>query len=112
MIDDIRQQFAELLTGLSGADLSDVESLTARESEILLALGAGTSVKEIAARLNVSPSTVQTYRDRIKTKLQLRSAMHLNRVSVLYWLKVSVLNQEQSPSNTVQPATTIPRLAD
>ena len=45
--------------------------LSDREYEVLIALGHGDQVKDIAKRLNVSPSTVSTYRLRILTKLGL-----------------------------------------
>lgn len=40
-------------------------------------LGRGRSTREIAQSLNLGESTVETYRARIKDKLQLRSAAEL-----------------------------------
>lgn len=45
------------------------DDLSPREREILQFVTAGQSSKEIAERLSLSPSTVDTYRSRIMTKL-------------------------------------------
>ncbi len=56
--------------------------LSAREMEVLLALGLGLSNKEIAARLGVVASSVGTYRARIMEKLSLRTTADLQRYVV------------------------------
>jgi DNA-binding NarL/FixJ family response regulator len=61
---------AELAARRSGRARRD---LSAREREILVLLGAGKSLKEIGARLTLSPKTVSTYRSRILTKLALKT---------------------------------------
>lgn len=53
--------------------------LSAREREILMLLGSGKSLKEIGARLSLSPKTVSTYRSRILTKLALKTNADLVR---------------------------------
>jgi len=53
--------------------------LSAREREILMLLGSGKSLKEIGARLALSPKTVSTYRSRILTKLALKTNADLVR---------------------------------
>jgi len=53
--------------------------LSAREREILMLLGSGKSLKEIGARLTLSPKTVSTYRSRILTKLALKTNADLVR---------------------------------
>jgi two-component system invasion response regulator UvrY len=53
--------------------------LSAREREILMLLGTGKSLKEIGARLTLSPKTVSTYRSRILTKLALKTNADLVR---------------------------------
>lgn len=50
------------------ADKSPHERLTDREYEILLKIGGGLSVKDIAEQLSLSPKTVSTYRARIIEK--------------------------------------------
>ncbi|MDB5960378.1 MAG: uncharacterized protein JWP59_1672 [Massilia sp.] len=49
------------------------QSLTARESEILRLIGAGLQVKQVAGALDISVSSVNTYRNRIFRKMGLNS---------------------------------------
>ena len=51
--------------------------LSAREYQILLALGAGTQIKDIARDVFLSPSTVSTYKRRVMQKLGLKNNAHL-----------------------------------
>lgn len=57
-------------------------SLSERERQVLQFLGQGLTVKEIGARLEVSPKTVSTYRLRLLEKLQLRTTADLIRYAV------------------------------
>jgi DNA-binding NarL/FixJ family response regulator len=59
------------------SNLAGVETLADRELEVFQMLGRGKSTKDIATALNLGDSTVETYRARIKDKLQLRSAAEL-----------------------------------
>ena len=54
-----------------------VTGLADRELEVFQLLGKGRSTREIAQSLNLGESTVETYRARIKEKLQLRSSADL-----------------------------------
>jgi DNA-binding NarL/FixJ family response regulator len=67
---------AELAARRNGRARRD---LSTREREILMLLGAGKSLKEIGARLTLSPKTVSTYRSRILTKLALKTNADLVR---------------------------------
>ena len=67
---------AELAARRNGRARRD---LSAREREILVLLGGGKSLKEIGARLALSPKTVSTYRSRILTKLALKTNADLVR---------------------------------
>lgn len=67
---------AELAARRNGRARRD---LSAREREILMLLGTGKSLKEIGARLALSPKTVSTYRSRILTKLALKTNADLVR---------------------------------
>jgi DNA-binding NarL/FixJ family response regulator len=56
-----------------------LERLTDRELEVFESIGRGMSTAAIAARLNLSIKTIETYRSNIKTKLDLRDAADLIR---------------------------------
>jgi DNA-binding NarL/FixJ family response regulator len=45
-------------------------------------IGRGYKPRDIAKELNLSPKTIETYRDHIKKKLNLGSASELARVAV------------------------------
>jgi DNA-binding NarL/FixJ family response regulator len=51
--------------------------LTDREMEVFQLIGAGKSTRQIAATLHIDVSTVETYRARIKEKLNLESGLEL-----------------------------------
>jgi len=65
------------LHGTSAVRGSDMESLTDRELEVFEQIGAGHTTRDIAAKLNLSISTVETHRAHIKSKLGLKNAMEL-----------------------------------
>lgn len=54
-----------------------VESLSDREFEVFRWIGHGLTTREIADRLNLSVKTVETYRQRIRQKLDLRNGAEL-----------------------------------
>lgn len=60
-----------------GGDRSPVESLSDRELEAFELMGRGRTTEEIAAAMRVSPKTVETYRARIKEKLNLANLVEL-----------------------------------
>ena len=66
--------------GTEGA--GGLESLTPRERQVLRLLAMGVSTREAAARLTISPKTVETHRVRIYTKLGCKSAVELTRIAV------------------------------
>lgn len=76
-----RQMTARLLERMThrraGSDITGMETLADRELEVFQMLGRGKSTREIAQTLSLGESTVETYRARIKEKLQLRSAAEL-----------------------------------
>jgi DNA-binding NarL/FixJ family response regulator len=61
---------------------SSVEKLTDREFEVFQLIGQGLGTKELAARLHVSPKTVEVHRANIKVKLQLKTMAELIRYAV------------------------------
>jgi len=58
-------------------EIAALDTLADRELEVFQLLGCGKSTREIADALNLGESTVETYRARIKDKLNLRSAAEL-----------------------------------
>jgi DNA-binding NarL/FixJ family response regulator len=65
---------AKFARGQPSAAASPVEALSDRELEVFRQLGQGKGVREIAELLGVSVATVNTFRNRIKEKLQLKSS--------------------------------------
>lgn len=61
----------------SQTKLFGLETLADRELEVFQWVGRGKNSREIASLLGLGESTVETYRSRIKEKLQLRSAAEL-----------------------------------
>jgi len=61
---------------------SPADCLTDREMQVFKMIGRGFSSREIAERLFVSIKTIGTYRERIKTKLNLKHANELVRCAV------------------------------
>ena len=62
--------------------ISPIERLTDRELEVFELLGRGFSVQEMADQMKISPKTVETYRDRIRRKLDMDNARLLARYAV------------------------------
>jgi DNA-binding NarL/FixJ family response regulator len=58
-------------------DRSPVQALADRELEAFLLIGQGLKTAEIAERMHVSVKTVETYRDRIRQKLDLSDGVKL-----------------------------------
>jgi DNA-binding NarL/FixJ family response regulator len=58
---------------------SPIESLSDRELEVFELIGHGQTVREIARKLELSPKTVETYRENIKVKLDIDNATELVR---------------------------------
>jgi DNA-binding NarL/FixJ family response regulator len=59
--------------------LSDpLQSLSNREMEVFAMIGQGLTTQQIASELQVSPKTIETHRERIKQKLDLKNSTQLN----------------------------------
>lgn len=85
---------ARLFYGGDEPEASSIAKLTDRELAVFRMLGEGRSSREIAAALNVGFKTVQTYRERIKVKLNLTTARELMRRAVLH-VEESIRSREQ-----------------
>jgi DNA-binding NarL/FixJ family response regulator len=72
----------EYLHSLPGNDSTAFTILTQREREVLQLLAEGKSTKQIAATLNVSVKTVETHRQQIMDKLQIRSVAELTKYAI------------------------------
>ncbi|MGB1109755.1 MAG: response regulator [Gammaproteobacteria bacterium] len=64
------------------APASAVDKLTRREREVLALIATGMNGTEIAAEMNISPKTVDSYRERICTKLEVRGVANLTRIAI------------------------------
>jgi len=69
----------QLKTGNSDKPLS---KLTDRETEVLAYLAQGYSVKQCAAALNISPSTVDNHKQRMMKKLNVHKTVELTRLAI------------------------------
>ena len=70
--DQMAQQTLEGIRQNRGGGHDPVADLSDRELQVLTLIGRGLGTAAIAARLHVSPKTIETYRSHIKTKLHLR----------------------------------------
>jgi DNA-binding NarL/FixJ family response regulator len=72
-----------LLKSLSAAEVESisrlVDRLTDRELEVLDLIGHGHTAREIADKLQVGVATIDTYRVKLKEKMNLRNATQLHR---------------------------------
>ncbi|QDV61895.1 MULTISPECIES: response regulator transcription factor [Crateriforma] len=66
---------------------SPVENLSDRELETFRLIGQGLTTKDIAKTMNLSPKTVETYRARIKEKVDLRDMASLTREATQWVLE-------------------------
>ncbi|MCC7410054.1 MAG: response regulator [Gammaproteobacteria bacterium] len=64
------------------ATLALVDTLTAREREVLVLLAQGCTNKAVARALAISPRTAETHRARIMVKLKARSLSQLVRIAL------------------------------
>jgi len=65
-----------------GISESPVEKLSDRELEVFQLFGSGMSTKEIADKIHVSPKTVQSYRVRIKEKMNIEKTSELLKYAI------------------------------
>ncbi len=62
-----------------GVNRLPIDTLADRELEVFRLIGQGVKTAEIASRLHLSVKTIETYRDRIRTKLDLSDGAALAR---------------------------------
>jgi DNA-binding NarL/FixJ family response regulator len=61
---------------------SPIERLTDREIQVFELIGQGLTIRQIARRLNLSPKTVETHREHLKEKLDLKNSNELTKHAV------------------------------
>jgi len=66
---------------------SPIEYLSDRELQVFELIGQGLTVRQIATRLELSPKTVETHREHIKDKLELKNTTELTRHAVQWVLE-------------------------
>ncbi|MHC4111704.1 MAG: response regulator transcription factor [Planctomycetota bacterium] len=71
------QMVDKLVGGKPEESTSPIDRLTDRELEVFSLLGQGNGTREISERLHLSVKTIETYRSRIKEKLNLGSGSEL-----------------------------------
>ena len=77
-----------MLTGKNTHTMSPLEILSDRELEVFELTGHGLTTRDIAERLHLSVKTVESYRARIKNKLDLQNATELMQHAV-QWVESS-----------------------
>jgi DNA-binding NarL/FixJ family response regulator len=80
--DHMMERILEKKYGGISADASPIEALSDRELEVFRMIGEGTSTSLIAKQLHRSVKTIETYRARIKVKLNLKNNMELIRLAM------------------------------
>ncbi|OHD63963.1 MAG: hypothetical protein A2176_15190 [Spirochaetes bacterium RBG_13_51_14] len=73
---------SRFVNGASAPLESPVNKLTDRELEVFRLIGKGIGTKEISQMLNLSVNTINTYRDRIKTKLNIKTYLELHQFAI------------------------------
>jgi len=63
---------------------AESELLSDRELEVFTLIGQGRTTHEIAAELSLAVSTIETYRERLKSKLKLASGSELTKHAILW----------------------------
>jgi len=88
------ERLLQRTVGVGGQEVAraPVEALTDRELEVFRLIGQGVKTAEIAERLHLSVKTIETYRDRIRQKLDLSDGAKLAHCAAQW-----VLENEQTP---------------
>ncbi len=75
------------VAGLARPGMSPIESLSDRELEVLTLIGQGITTGAIAKKLFLSVHTIDTYREKLKIKLNLANGAELNRYAAQWVLE-------------------------
>lgn len=87
--DAMAEKLLHRAVGEGGASVgrSPIDTLSDRELEVFRLIGQGLKTQDIATQMHLSVKTVETYRDRIRTKLNLCTGLELNRYALLWILE-------------------------
>jgi DNA-binding NarL/FixJ family response regulator len=78
----VASRLSAAVRGEHDAQPSGLDQLTGREREVLLGVARGRTNKEIAAALGISHRTVETHRESLMRKLQIRTVAELTRFAL------------------------------
>ena len=70
----------------STTNMDPISQLTPREREVFQLLGAGFSTKQIAHQLHLNAHTIETYRERIRTRIRAQDGNELAYRAILWLL--------------------------
>jgi DNA-binding NarL/FixJ family response regulator len=79
--------------------------MSSRELQIFTMIGHGRNTHEIAADLGIAVSTVETYRERLKTKLNLSSGSELMRHAFFWTMQNATSQEPYLPDGTIASPT-------
>lgn len=86
--EEMMQRLLRRKAGLSQAEgAHGLDSLSDRELEVFRLIGLGYTTKQIACELSLAMTTIETYRERLKSKLALASSTELTRQATLWMLQ-------------------------
>jgi len=80
----------KIVAGGSSVEKTILTELTDREIEVLRLIGNGKSTREISKTLNLSVNTINTYRERIKVKLNLKNYLELQKYAIHFMTKKEI----------------------
>ncbi len=81
--ENMTSKFLEKVMNINGNKFkSPLDGLTNRELEVFQLIGEGVRTRDIAAKLNLSIKTIDTYRLRIKTKLNIDNSTELTKTAI------------------------------
>jgi DNA-binding NarL/FixJ family response regulator len=78
----VASRLTAALRGEQGTAAPGLDQLTGREREVLMGVARGRTNKEIAAQLGISHRTVETHRESLMRKLQIRTIAELTRFAL------------------------------
>ena len=78
----VASRLSAAVRGEHASQPAGLDQLTAREREVLLGVAQGRTNKEIATELGISHRTVETHRESLMRKLQIRTVAELTRFAL------------------------------